>query len=302
MSITVNNLLTTYHKNPVVATAEKLKFHGVDGYDVYNISAPFQFKGQTYLLGRVEKRDSEFSKACFFEKKAEADYTLAQDAPVFEMQDPFFTWINGQLVVGGVEVSEKADGSGLEWRTVFYEIHSFVDYARFFEGPIGMKDLRIAQLNDGRLLVLTRPQGEKGGRGKIGYAVIETLEELTVELVEQAPLLCNQFTDEEWGGANEIHILNEQCVGVLGHIACFDQEENRHYYAMTFELALDDFSVTKAKIIAERKDFLPGASKRPDLEDVVFSGGLVLMNESAELYAGISDAEAQKLRIENPFK
>lgn len=302
MSITVNNLLTTYRKNPDSGTAIKLNFHGVNGYDVYNISAPFQFKGKTYLLGRVEKRDSEFSKACFFEKKSESDYELANDAPVFELQDPFFTWINETLIVGGVEVSEKSDGSGLEWRTVFYEVHSFTNYTRFFEGPIGMKDLRIAQLKDGRILVLTRPQGEKGGRGKIGYTVIEKLEDLIDELVEQAPLFPGQFTDEEWGGANEVHVLNEQRVGVLGHIACFDQEENRHYYAMTFELALNDFSITKAKIIAERKDFLPGTSKRPDLEDVVFSGGLILMDESAELYAGIGDAEAQKLSIKNPFK
>ena len=74
-----------------------------------------------------------------------------------------------------------------------------------------MKDLRLAELNDGSIGVLTRPQGEKGGRGKIGFARISSLEELTLDVVEEAPLLEGQFVDEEWGGANEPHILANGC-------------------------------------------------------------------------------------------
>jgi len=48
--------------------------------------------------------------------------------------------------------------------------------------------------------------------------------------------------------------------------------------------------------------FLPGESKRPDLMDVVFSGGLVRDGQGkARLYAGISDAEAQVMTIDDPF-
>ena len=43
-------------------------------------------------------------------------------------------------------------------------------------------------------------------------------------------------------------------------------------------------------------------SEIPDLVDVVFSGGLIRKSVgSADLYAGISDAEAQKITIMDPF-
>ena len=36
--------------------------------DVYNITAPFRFNGKILLIGRVEKRDTEFSEIVIFEK------------------------------------------------------------------------------------------------------------------------------------------------------------------------------------------------------------------------------------------
>ena len=124
---------------------------------------------------------------------------------------------------------------------------------------------------------------------------------MSLEVIENAPLLENQFSEEEWGGANEIHVLDDDRVGVLGHIASFDDRGDRHYYALTFQLELQGFKIDQPLIIAERKDFLPGLSKRPDLSDVVFSGGLVLGDGTATLYSGISDADAQKITIQRPF-
>ena len=54
--------------------------------------------------------------------------------------------------------------------------------------------------------------------------------------------------------------------------------------------------------MAERKDFLKGEYKRPDLIDVIFSGGLTRINEDYDLYVGTSDAEVQKITIKDPFK
>ena len=56
------------------------------------------------------------------------------------------------------------------------------------------------------------------------------------------------------------------------------------------------------KIISERRDFAPGECKRADLEDVVFSGGLVRRSGGkAELYCGVGDAEAHVRIIDDPF-
>ncbi|PLR75865.1 hypothetical protein CU633_18465 [Bacillus sp. V3-13] len=161
---------------------------------------------------------------------------------------------------------------------------------------------RLAELQDGSIGVFTRPQGEKGGRGKIGFTKIGSLDDLTVAAINDAPLLQDQFIEEEWGGANEIHLLKNGLLGVLGHIASFDEEGNRHYYPMSFVFDPESGNFSDIELIAVRDNFLDGPSKRPDLVDVVFSGGLVRNEEgTAKLYAGISDAEAQILTIKDPF-
>ena len=52
-----------------ILSSKVLTFKGVDGYDVYNPSIPFELNGKTYIAGRVEKRDSERSKVKLFDKK-----------------------------------------------------------------------------------------------------------------------------------------------------------------------------------------------------------------------------------------
>ena len=44
--------------------SSKLKFAGVDGYDVYNCSIPFLHQGKKYIFGRVEKRN-EWAESLF---------------------------------------------------------------------------------------------------------------------------------------------------------------------------------------------------------------------------------------------
>ena len=91
-------------------------------------------------------------------------------------------------------------------------------------------------------------------------------------------------------------------IGVLGHIACFDKQENRHYYSMTFAIHPVTGERTSMKIIAIRDMFQEGSAKREDLIDVLFSGGVVRqINEKATLYTGVSDAEAHSIEVPDPF-
>lgn len=300
---TCSTLLKRYLDNKVnIYNVEKVEFANVGENDVYNISAPFSDNGKIIIAGRVEARDSEDSTVFFFEKKDNV-WEPVKDYPQFKLQDPFFTKINDDLIIGGVEVFPDPDKENtLKWRTIFYKGENIKSLERIFVGPDGMKDLRLVQLADNRIGVLTRPQGDKGGRGKIGFTIIDTLEDLSIDIINAASLLESLFIDEEWGGANEARVLDNSTLGILGHIACFDKEGNRHYYPMTFKLDINTLEVVDQKLIAVRKDFKPGEAKRADLEDVVFSGGLVLNGDKATLYAGISDAEAQLIEIDNPFK
>ncbi|MGG1880596.1 DUF1861 family protein [Paenibacillus cisolokensis] len=298
-----SELLEAYRNRDSKAVhPEKLAFVGVGERDVYNISAPFEDEGELVIAGRVEDRSSEESEIHFFVQR-DGNWVPREGAPVFALQDPFYTRISGELIFGGVETfpHDEIEG-GLNWRTVFYRGANVADLKKFFSGPDRMKDLRLVQLQDGSIGVFTRPQGDKGGRGKIGYTKINSLEELSHQTVLDAPLLEGQFSEEEWGGGNEIHLLSNGMLGVLGHIAKFDEQGNRHYYSMVFVFDPQTGTYSDMQIIAERGNFVEGPAKRPDLANVVFSGGLIRNADgTAELYAGISDAEAQKVKVPDPF-
>ena len=283
------------------ARTGRLLFEGVDGFDVYNITAPFTAGGRTVIAGRVEKRDSEHSQARFFEARGDAWHLIA-DAPSFQLQDPFFTFIGKELVFGGVEIFEEA--GRLSWRTAFYRGSDIFGLRPFFCGPRGMKDIRLVELPDGGIGVFTRPQGAVGGRGTIGYTEAPSLDELSIALIEQAPLLEGMFHPLDWGGANEAHRLPNGEIGVLSHVAHFendDSDSNRHYYASAFVFDPRSRTFRDFKIIAGRAALTPGAAKRSDLVDVVFSSGLVFGDGKVVLYAGASDAAAHWLEIADPF-
>ncbi|MCJ7689642.1 MAG: DUF1861 family protein [Clostridiaceae bacterium] len=295
-------LLDEYLKSKAkIYGVEKINFTNVGENDVYNISAPFIDNGKLIIAGRVEARDSECSIVYFFQQE-DTNWIPVEGYPKLKLQDPFFIKINGELLIGGVEVFKNSEVEGtLMWRTIFYKGKDITSLKRFFVGPDGMKDLRLVKLSDDRIGILTRPQGEKGGRGKIGFTIVSTLEELSINIINEAPLVDDLFKEDEWGGANEARVLNETTLGILGHVACFDNKGQRHYYSMTFKLNINSLEIKEQKLIAIRNDFKQGQAKRPDLEDVVFSGGLIIDGDKAVLYAGISDAEAQYIVIANPF-
>jgi len=291
----------TSANNP--ARGRKLIFSGVGTRDVYNISAPFTDNGELVIAGRVESRDLESSEVMFFvERKGE--WVPRNGAPTFSLQDPFFTIIGDELVFGGVEVYFDGDDPHYvtSWCTVFYRGHCINDLEPFAKGPLTMKDIRLVELANGRIGVFTRPMMIEGARALIGYAEIGALEELTEDAINGAFLLQNQFLPDEWGGANEAHLLAGGLIGVLGHIAYMEQNNIRHYYPMVFAYNPKDHRYTPIKLIATRSMFPDGPAKRPDLEDVIFSGGIVRHKDgTATLYTGVSDAEAHVIEIPDPF-
>ena len=280
---------------------ERLIFAGVDGLDVYNISAPFVSAGRRVIAGRVEPRDSEHSQAVFFEEIDGVWYPIP-NAPRFALQDPFVTVIGGELVFGGVAVRF---GEGLpEWWTEFYRGADIFSLERCFAGPLGMKDIRLCELADGRVAVFTRPRGARGGRGTIGYTEVASLDALTVAAIDQAPMLTAMFHPLDWGGVNEAHLLANGEIGLIAHAAYFEDDtihSARHYYAVAFVFDPATRHWRDLAVIAGREQFGPGAAKRPDLVDVVFSSGIEQVGGVTRLYAGTSDAEAHWVEIPYPF-
>lgn len=302
---TCKQLLEEYRAKNEPKQSKKLNFilEKGDTRDIYNISAPFELNGDRFIAGRTEARDSEDSEVIFF-KETKDGWKRDERYETLRLQDPFFTKIGNEIIIGGVEVfPDPEKPEWLAWRTLFFRGTSLDALTPFAKGPDRMKDIRLKELPDGRILMLTRPQGGDNGPGRIGVTVLNSLEEVDEAHVNAATILEHIFIPTEWGGANEAHILKDGSIGILGHIACYDEKKDRHYYSAVFVYNVETGAYTSMKMIAERADFAPGAAKRPDLLDVIFSGGLVRNGDgTATLYCGVSDAEAHMCTIPDPFE
>ena len=288
-----------------VSSPRQLRFQGVEGFDVYNISIPFSCGGRTYIAGRVEKRENELSFVRLFEQSGEDEYTAVYPKLSFQrLQDPFVTTVQGEIVLGGVQiVTHPLDEKRIiSWQTLFFKGKTPEEFKLFAVGPSCMKDIRLCELADGRIAVLTRPQGKKGGKGKIGFTVLDHLKDLCADNILDAAIDPSYFLPEEWGGANDVHLLKNGMLGVAGHIAC-RTAEGLHYRSLPFALAPDPGAHSPLRIIASRSDISSSpASKRPDLKDVLFTGGIVRHgNGQATLYTGVSDCESWCAEIPDPF-
>lgn len=312
--ISVEHLLSKYDRNSVLSV-KRLDFKGVDK-DVYNITSPFEINGMQYIAGRVESRESETdSKVMFFLKSGDR-WFLDEKAPVFDLQDPFISFVDDEIIFGGVEIKLEMESS--VYRTIFFRGKTIYSLKKFAEGPYGMKDIRLillpseisveisSELNSKLpgVGIFTRPQGKIGGRGRIGFMKIDAIDDfdkLKGEDYYSARLLEDFFMEEEWLGVNAIYKLKNGKLGILGQIACFTGNQ-KNYYPIVFVFDHKTHGFSNMKIIATRNELPEGKAKIPELKNVLFPGGLIRLSDgTATLYVGAGDAEAYKITIKDPF-
>jgi hypothetical protein len=298
-------------ETPAKERGIKLKFLGVEPNDVYNPTIPFLIDGKLVIAGRVELRgDNAKSKVCFFEQgNDENTWVKIDSAPIFELEDPSITMIDNEIIFSGVQVSPNPSGKKddpVNYRTVFYKGENLNSLEKFAVGPEKMKDIRIIEFRNKYIGVFTRPQDGIYKQGKIAYIELENLMELTPENILKAKVIENQFLAskegyDEWGGTNQLHLLEDGKIGVIGHIAYLDKENKKHYYAMSFIFDPQTHTASPIKIIATRDDFIKRESKNPQLGDVHIPGGIHKTDREYHLYAGSGDVESERKPIDYPF-
>jgi len=279
---------------------------------IYNPTKPICSDKMKCLAVRVEPRKSEHnSKVMIFEDKDnDGIWKLLDQGPVFGLQDPFIIQdVQGWHIIGGVRVYPEKSTGKLGYETVFYRykknVFELYDeknnlVAPFAVGPKKMKDIRLIDLRNGKIGVFTRPQGGEFGLGKIGYVEIDSLDGLELA-IPRAKIIEGLFTEEEWGGANELHLLSDGNIGVLGHIA-HKENEIKHYYSFSFVYNPINHTFSHEKVISTADDFPHVDSKHDLLGRVLFSGGLERYdNGTAHLYTGIGDTAAGRILINDPF-
>jgi hypothetical protein len=294
-----------------IYASSKLTFHGVEGFDVYNPSIPFSWKGRQYLFGRIERRgDWARSWARLFERSGEDDYTLVPDSMIYPLEDPYIAIIGDELVLGGTHVRNK-QGKLDTYYGYFYRGTDLNDLVYFTTGPDEMKDIRLVGLQDGRVGVFSRPRNPEiikkfGAESQIGFAVIDRLEDLTAEVIENAPYIPDLFAPGEWGGCNQAYLLPDGRIGVIGHMA-FRTPQPESFPLLTYVNSAFVFdprthTAGKVEIIGTRPCYPTGPAKKPELVDCAFTAGLVLRADGrADLYSGIGDCEVGRIVIDNPF-
>lgn len=290
----------------------KVSFQGVDGFDVYNSSIPFMWNGKKYIFGRMERR-SEWARSWvrLFENTTDDVWTLVPDSMQYQLEDPYISILGDTLVLGGTHVRYKQNTIDTYYG-YFYKGTDINDMYYFTTGPDYMKDIRLVQMADNRIGVFSRPRSEEvrkkyGSESIIGFAIINSLDDLTAEVVENAQYIPGLFDKDEWGGCNQAYYLDSGLIGVIGH-KCYKQkalggETISTYLNISFIFDPASYRALDMKIIGTRPCYPTGPAKKPDLVDCAFTSGIVMREDGkANLYSGIGDCEVGRIVIDYPFE
>ncbi len=300
-----------FERTKTVYERATLAFHGVEGYDVYNASIPFDWQGDSYIFGRVERR-AEWARSWvrLFAQTGADDWTLAPDSMIYPLEDPYVCRIGEELVLGGTHVRYKA-GNIDTYYGYFYRGIDLHDLYYYTTGPDYMKDIRLVELADGRIGVFSRPRNDAirrrfGSEAQIGFVIIDGLEHLTGGVIEQAPYIPGLFADREWGGCNQVYLLDSGLLGVIGHMSYHERSpagmQLQVYLNIAFIFDPVMHDVLDLRIIGSRPCYPDGPAKRPGLADCAFTAGFVMRPDGkADLYSGIGDTQVGRITIDYPF-
>ena len=300
-----------FEKNKVIYDSAKLTFLGVEGYDVYNCSTIVHDNGKNYIFGRVEKRDRwADSTVMLFEETGKDTYRLVPDSRTYPLEDPYITRIHGEYILGGTHV-RKSRGEVDMYYANFYRGYDLKNLVYFTSGPERMKDIRLIELENGKVGIFSRPRGKDilekyGSESMIGYEEIDSVDELDAAVIAGAEYLPDIFRENEWGGCNQVYRLADGCLGIIGHLSERVKKGNilcSVYMNMAFCLDRRTMRCGEMAIIGTRTCYPEGPCKKDFLMDCAFTSGISLREDGrVDLYSGIGDCEEGRITIDDPFR
>ena len=97
-----------FHRRKCVYEGALLTFSGMNGYDVYNCSIPFEWQGKRYLFGPVERREDFANSVTFLLMETGKDhYVPVEGAVVYPIEDPHVAMIRDEIILGGTHVRKR---------------------------------------------------------------------------------------------------------------------------------------------------------------------------------------------------
>lgn len=299
-----------YHRQKKVYESALLSFSGMNGYDVYNCSIPFAWKNRRYIFGRVERREDFANSVTFlFEETGPDQFAPVEGAVVYPLEDPHVAVIDGEIILGGTHVRKRRNEIDTLYG-YYYRGRDLKFLSHFTCGPANMKDIRLVQLKNGQVGVFTRPRGKRiaelyGSEAVVGFAVLNSIDELDATIVDRARVIDGLFSEGEWGGCNQCYLLRDGRIGVIGH-RCY-KEPSEHvilqaYMNISFIFDPESFSVSDMKVIGDKASYPDTPCMLPYLADCAFTSGIeMLPNGKANLYSGLGDVAQGRIMIDPPF-
>ncbi len=282
--------------------------------DRYNQSEPIQLGDMQVMAVREEPHGSEDSCTKFFRRGTEDLWQVITDADQLTgCQDPSYQGeIYGQKYLSVVNTRVEDDGSRSYWSELYELNDKLKDLKKVAESPLFCKGLHLCPVPDDGIDGFIRPQRGKYGRGKICYFHIESIEELqgVLDNIENKTEIIDIFDEEEWGGVNDVHRLDDGRIDVLGHIAesHIDEEgiERKSYYVthaffdprarqmedLTIIMTLDDLKAEDGLV----KDHVK--AKNPMVENVLYPTNSVIDENGYHVYVGVKDAKPYVFTVE----
>lgn len=296
-----------FEQNKKIYDSVLLTFEGVEGFDVYNTSVPFEYEGKTYIYGRVEKRN-EWARSWvrLFEKTAPDTFTLKTNSMIYQLEDPYISFIGSEIVLGGTH-TRFSKGELETYYGYFYRGTDLGDLRYFTTGPDFMKDIRLVELKDKRIGVFSRPRSEEikkkyGSESLVGFTTINSLDELSAGVIESAVPIENLYNHGEWGGCNQCYCLSDRLIGVIGH-HCYVDGDLPVYMNVAFVFDVAEHKLVENKIIGTSKCYPDHPAKKYITSDSAFTSGIVMREDGlVDLYSGVGDTCEGRITIDDPFK
>jgi len=300
--------------------ARELLFHGApDGYFVTNPAKPFPLPDGRILLPAREQRDPQLRPqgaplpgpsrvGLYISDPTNADdLSFTRVGTLLENnndwhEDPAIAHIGDDIIVAAVEVNFERKGSSsimTGFRTNFYKLDpdTLTLGDAIAHGPENMKDVRVFELPDGSVGVLTRPKGGEFGKGYVGFTRVSSVEEITPEkLLAAQPILrpadmiaslpaLEGFGGDVWVGGNDAVVNDDGTATVFGHFGTPGP-----YCAIRFDFdpKHPEAGATNIELLAVAEDFA-GVPDGPIRPNTVFAGGVAQLGDKLMLTTGLND-------------
>lgn len=298
----VKNQKDAFEKSKKVYESALLKFNGVEGWDVYNCSIPFQYNGHRHIFGRVERRKEwAASGVSLFREVGKDEFTVVPNIH-FELEDPYIQKVDDEMVFGGTHVVKNV-GTVKSYYGYFYR-GNVSELKYYTTGPDFMKDIRIVQLKDKRIGVFSRKRTAE--EVYVGFTIVDTLDDLTTEAIAAAKPI-NFIEEGTWGGVNQCYLLDSGKIGCISHYSYHDETPQKQsiqvYCNYSFVFDPETREVLDRKVIGTKSCYPACPAKKPFLIDCVFTSGMELRPDGKiDLYSGIADVGEGRITVDYPFE